>query len=298
MSEPTKGGGALLNEGVRARIENLGGKLTPVQAAIARYLLTHPQQVLTVSLEPLADEIGVSPASMVAFSQYLGFKGMRHLKLALAREMGSVAHALQSALDETLTGTVEADDAPFEVLRKTVQQGVRSLNQTLELISDEALERAVATLDQASFIELYAAGESQAVAADAFHRLRKLGLRVSLSSDLLTQALGASRLRPRDVALVISHTGRLKQAVEVARRAKEAGATVLALTSQLHSPLGRLADVTLVAGSGEASEAAAPVRVAHLVVVAALATSLALRRAEASRDAPEEEQLEIRDYYG
>ena len=97
-------------------------------------------------------------------------------------------------------------------------------------------------------------------------------------------------LGPGDVCLAISHTGATRETLAATRAAAEAGATTIAITSFLRSPLTEVAAITLVAGSRETNyrvEAMAS-RMAHLAVLDALFVAVALQdrqRALAAQDA-------------
>jgi RpiR family carbohydrate utilization transcriptional regulator len=101
------------------------------------------------------------------------------------------------------------------------------------------------------------------------------------------QSVAAAVLKPGDVALIVSHTGRTQEVLTAARKAKEAGAKVIALTSFFRSPLLQVADVELVTAVRETTsrvEAMAS-RTAHLAVVDALYVALTMLRKEGSLDA-------------
>jgi len=177
---------------------------------------------------------------------------------------------------------VRADDTPMQIARKVLRADMQAIAHTLELLDEAALNKAVRVLHAARRIEIYGVGSSAPIAADAYYRFLRIGLRVAVVTDSHMQAVSAALLEPGDVALVISHTGRTKETLETARKAREGGATVIALTSFLRAPIREVANIVLVTATAETAfrvEAMAS-RIAHLSVIDVLYVSLATRSLE------------------
>lgn len=97
----------------------------------------------------------------------------------------------------------------------------------------------------------------------------------------------ASIMKPGDVAFVISNTGTTRSIIDIARIAHENGATVICLTGS-DSPLTHYCDVSLIVETLGNTNMYMPMisRIAALVVIDILSTSVALRR-------PPEDQARI-----
>jgi len=85
--------------------------------------------------------------------------------------------------------------------------------------------------------------------------------------------------------VLISHTGRTKNVVQLAQLARENNAVVLAITSK-DSPLSREATLSLLLDVPEDTDIYLPMisRLAQLTVIDVLATGFTLRRGEKFRD--------------
>lgn len=261
---------------VLARTRNLQPSLTPSEVAVAELVLRHPGEVVLLSIDALAQRASVSTTSVMRFCQNLGFEGFKDFKITLASEIGSAAAVLPEE--------IRADDTPMQIARKVFQADVQAISETLELLDEDSLEAAVSALDRARRVEVYGIGSSAPIAIDAYYRFLRIGLRVAVVTDSHMQAVSASLLEPGDVALLISHTGRTQETLRAARHARDAGATLIGLTSFMRTPLLELAHIHLVTATGETAfrvEAMAS-RIAHLSVIDALYVSLATRRVEDS----------------
>lgn len=273
---------------VLARIRALDGRLTPSENAVAQIVLSHADDVVGLSVETLADEAGVSTATVVRLCRTLGFSGFKDFKIALALERGNAApHALQER--------IEPGDDLTQIARKVLNSEAQALRETLDLLDAASLSAAVDALASARTIAIFGMGSSTPLVVDAYYRFARIGLRVSTPPDSHMQAVSAALLGPDDVALVISYTGRTQELLIAARQAKAAGATVIALTSFLRSPLLEHADVHLVTAVTEATsrvEAMAS-RTAHLGVIDTLYVALAMRGEGAAFEALERTQSAI-----
>jgi RpiR family carbohydrate utilization transcriptional regulator len=265
---------------VLARIRGLESSLTKSEGAVAQLVLSHSDEVVGMSVEALAERAGVSTATVMRLCQALGFSGFREFKIALAYEQGGArAPALEVEMRD--------GDTAAELLRKVVRSEIQALEETLDLIEESELEAAVSALAAAGRIDIYGMGSSTPVVVDAYYRFLRIGLNVSTPPDSHMQSVAAAVLKPGDVALIVSHTGRTQEVLTAARKAKEAGATVIALTSFFRSPLLQVADIELVTAVRETTSRveAMATRTAHLAVVDALYVALTMLRKEGSLDA-------------
>lgn len=86
-------------------------------------------------------------------------------------------------------------------------------------------------------------------------------------------------MKPGAVAFVISNTGTTRSIIEIARIARENGASVIGMTGS-DSPLTNYCDVSLIVETLENTNMYTPTisRIAALVVIDILSTSVAMRR--------------------
>ncbi len=101
-----------------------------------------------------------------------------------------------------------------------------------------AVNRAVDLLTQAKKIAFFGLGSSAAVAHDAMNKFFRFNVPVIYSDDIVLQRMSCMNCDDDDVVVIISHTGRTKNLVELAQLARENDAMVIALTSA-GTPLAR-----------------------------------------------------------
>jgi DNA-binding MurR/RpiR family transcriptional regulator len=190
-------------------------------------------------LKCAAGETGVSEALLVKIAKKLGFGGFRQLREAL----GEHNRLAQADLHEELY----LADGACARLKKVLHTSVRALEQGLQRVSPEALERAADCLHIGRQRDFYGEGGSGQVARDAAHQFLRIGVRASVFDDGQLMLMSAALLRVGDVVMAFSHSGQTTAVVEAARLARQNGARLIALTNRADSPLGRESDVALCA---------------------------------------------------
>ncbi|ADB33980.1 transcriptional regulator, RpiR family [Kribbella flavida DSM 17836] len=227
---------------LEARIRGLLPALSPAQALVAEEVLRDPAGVASSTIGELAARCGTSLPSVTRFCLALGLAGYAELRLALAAENGR-----SSTSWERGTGAeVSPDDSLDEVLRTLLRADTRALEDTVAELDVQALGQTVHEVAQARRIDLYAVGGSASVAEDLRLRLHRIGRGANSWSDVHTALTSAALLGPGDVALGISHSGETNEVLEPLRRARQQGATAVAVTNYPRSPLAQAADLVLV----------------------------------------------------
>jgi 6-phospho-3-hexuloisomerase len=116
------------------------------------------------------------------------------------------------------------------------------VQKAIELISDDEknnfINALVSAHKEGRRIFIVGAGRSGLVAKAFAMRLLHLGFSVYVVGETILPSMSKG-----DVLVAVSGSGRTKSVVAIAEAAKSLGTKILALTSYLDSPLGKLADI-------------------------------------------------------
>jgi len=262
----TSPGSAILGQIRRARAE-----LSPAELRVAEHVLAHARSVLNDPIAEIARAAAVSQPTVIRFCRSLGCEGLSDFKLRLA-----------SGLTGTVPVThtqVNLDDSMLELGAKVLGNTASAILQVRSALNRDMIDRAIDLLLQAGRIEFYAVGHYGVVAQDAQFKFLRFGMSAGAHTDPRLQLLAANVLKPRDVAVVISSSGRLPELLEVVEKAHERGALVVAITAS-QSPLAKKADVVLIVDHVEDVSTHLPMvsRILHLLVIDILAVGVAMRR--------------------
>lgn len=253
--------------GLRAELRKSDRKVCDI-------VLEDPRRILSATVAETAQLAGVSQPTVIRFCSAIGCEGFQDFKLRLAQSLALGVPATHSVITDA--------DTPDQVARKIFDYTMTSLDWARNRLESPALARAVDALVAAQRIEFFGFGASGIVALDAQQKFPLFGVPCGAEIDSHQQVMVASLLKPGDVAVAISNTGTTRSTVEVAKLARENGATVIGITGN-EGPLADACDIVLLTETLENTNIYTPTisRIAALVVVDILSTAVALRRGEA-----------------
>ncbi|ALT77535.1 glucokinase [Paucibacter sp. KCTC 42545] len=256
---------------ILGQIRRACAELSPAELRVAEHVLAHPRDVLGAPIVEIARAAEVSQPTVIRFCRSLGCEGLSDFKLRLA-----------SGLTGTVPVThtqVNLDDSMVELGAKVLGNTASAILQVRSQLNREMIDRAIDLLLGAGHIEFYAVGHYGVVAQDAQFKFLRFGMSSAAYTDTRLQALAVNVLKPRDVVVIISNGGRLQELLEVADKAHERGAYVVAITAS-QSPLARKADAALIVDHVEDVATHLPMisRILHLLVIDILAVGVAMRR--------------------
>jgi glucokinase len=252
-------------------IDAARARLSPSEQRVANLVLQDPRAVLSSPIVEIARMAEVSQPTVMRFCRSLNLQGLAEFKLKLAAGLtGTIALSHSQ---------IKYSDSTAEVSEKVLANSAYAAMALRDTINAQALGQAIDLLQQASQVEILCIGAARLVAEDALQKLLHLGIRTSYFPDMDNQLMSASLLRKSDVALAISRSGQPEAVLACARAAKQAGASLIAITPG-NSPLARLADVALHINHEEGDLQYIPmvVRLLQLIVIDILAIGLAKDR--------------------
>jgi len=251
------------------RLQGAYSGLRAAEQRVADFILRHPDELIYLTVTELAERTNTSESTVVRLCQKIGYKGYQEFKIVLARDLVEPTTEIYAA--------IEPDDDLSTVKSKVFQANTQALRDTIEVLDDEMLGRAVEALAKANRVDIYGVGGSGPLAADAYHKFLKLGLRAVALSDGDLMAMSSALLGSGDVALGISHTGASRDVTDALGRAKTNGATTICITHRSSSPITKVADIQLVTAAKETAfrSDASSSRIAQLTIIDTLYVGIA-----------------------
>ena len=242
---------------------------------IADYILENTNSIIEFSVTELAKACGCGDATVVRFSRRIGFEGFQALKIGIARELSSTS---------SISSEIKATDNCFEIFKKRIIDIYLSLQSTESIIDERSLEEAANIIMNANRIAVFGLGNSAAIAMDAAHKFLRLGLNAQCCTDNHMQAIIASHLDRKSIAIGISHSGSSKDIVDALRLSKIGGATTLCITNYAPSPIVEAADISLFTKSEETKYSILGLssRIAQLAIFDAIYTYIVIHSDKAA----------------
>ncbi|MCX4441065.1 MurR/RpiR family transcriptional regulator [Streptomyces albidoflavus] len=238
-----------------AKVRTLAPSMTRSMQRVAEAVAGDPAGCSALTVTGLAELTGTSEATVVRTARLLGYPGYRDLRLALA----GLAAQQESGQSPAVTADIAVDDSLADVVAKLAYDEQQTLADT------------AAGLDTAQL----------AACVDAL-------LIAHAHADPHLAVTNAVQLRPRDVAIAITHSGTTGDVIEPLRTAFERGATTIAVTGRPDGAVSQYADHLLTTSTARESElrpAAMSSRTSQLLVVDCLFVGVAQRTYETAAPA-------------
>jgi RpiR family carbohydrate utilization transcriptional regulator len=273
--------GITMTQSCLANIRSHYARFSEKEKKIANYILGHPDKIIHSPINEVAEDLNVADATVFRFCKRIGFKGYQAMKIALASEIITPIKQIHSEINE--------HDNEKEVAEKVFKSNIRTLENTLQILDNDSIQRAVEYINNANRVEFYGTGGSAVIAMDAFHKFIRTGINSFAFIDSHFQLMSASQLTKNDVAVVISHSGTNKDTFNILKVANENGAKTIGITSFPKSPISQHVDVSLLTSSDEThyrSEALAS-RIAQLSLIDALYVNTMLANKERAQNSLE-----------
>jgi len=226
------------------RIKSQLTSLKPAERKVADYILDNINEVIHLSITKMAENAGVSEATVVKFCQHIGYSGYQELKIILA-QAGEKEHG------EYIYGEIEANDNINIIIKKIFQIYSKSLNNTKELLQNTNVKTSIEMILKARRLYFFGFGASGIVAEDADLKFKRINYISEALTDNHKQKTIGALLTREDVVIAISDSGRTKELIESLKIVKDVTAKIIAITSNLGSPITKLADITLLTSSQE-----------------------------------------------
>ncbi|WP_103107249.1 MurR/RpiR family transcriptional regulator [Brevibacillus reuszeri] len=265
----------MLNGGL-VSLQAILDELKPSERKVAQFILAHPEDVVKLSVQKLAELSGVSEATIIRLARSLNMKGYQELKLRIAGDLTKQTAATGSYQEIMMEGSVES------IMQAVSWNNVQSIQDTLSVLSNEEVKKAVDALSRARKIDVYGVGASAVIADDIRQKFSRINLWCEAYSDFHAQLTSAVNLTDKDVVIGISYSGQTEDIIQSLTEARQQGATIITLTKFGPSPVADLAHIRLFTSSVEKSirSGAMASRIAQLNVIDILFITMVSRKQE------------------
>lgn len=244
----------------------------------SQLLEDNAEDVVHMTLSEYAENAGVSQATVLRYCRNFEVDGFPEFKM-------KVMMALQNRQEISESSEVEAGDSMKTILEKVFTINIQTLKDSLNLYS-ETYEEALETISKANSVHFFGIGDASIPAELARIKLRRLGIISTVNVDADMQLMTACALKPGDVAIAISFSGKTKSVVESMRIAKERGAATICITKMKKSALTKHCDIALFTATTDITVGKEIVgrRIAEQAIMEALYLGLAARMEDAGKE--------------
>ncbi len=243
------------------RFDEMKNSFTKSEEKLKDYIVENLDKIKSYNASELANETGISQATIVRFSKKLGYKGFPEMRIALNKEEDSNQGVFHHKIN--------VNDDFYTTNKKIVYLNTNALENTLELVKKADYKRAIELLDKANRIMIFGVGGSYLVVKDFAYKLLKLGKFIYAENDSQIQASNLNSFGKDDLLIAISHSGTSKEVTKLCDLAKKREVPVISITKFAQNPLAKKSDVNLRTSANEETFRISSItsRIAQLTVV-------------------------------
>jgi DNA-binding MurR/RpiR family transcriptional regulator len=227
------------SESIRSRIAHLIDTLSPKQKKIARFILDNQYFTSFASANELGQKNNTTAATVVRFSQTLGYEGYSELQNALRSEFPD--HMTTTA---RMQKRMSAETPPASNPQQVFYTDIKNIERTAINISEKNLNAALDAIQKARRILVIGAGLSSAPVIFLAHSLKVMGFdALDIHGEGLHSAVEMARIKPDDLLIAVDLWRYVRMTVNAVSQAQETGVPIIAITDSIVSPLAQKADI-------------------------------------------------------
>ena len=224
---------------ILSQIKDNYAALRPAERRVADVVLADVVFSVDASNAVIARRAEVSEPTVTRFCRAIGCEGVRDFKLKLA----------QSVVVGQIYLNPEQPRMPADNIsplwNAVFGEARNALNAVERQVSQHDVIEAAEMIASAHQVAVFGlGGSSTALAQETQFRLFRYGVVVSAYSDSYIMRMTASTLKPDDLIIAISATGRTREVVEAVEVGKHYGAKTLCITAP-DTDLARMCDLAL-----------------------------------------------------
>ena len=217
---------------------------TKGEKKVAAYVLAHPNEVINMSISDLSDECGTGDTTVFRFCRTLNLNGYQDFKMRLAQSVTMLQTPENGAIED------HTDNIDW-VCKRTLDDSIATLQETYTLLDKRKIEEAVTYISQARLIRFFGLGASYLSAQEAHYKFLRITDNTSCVMDSHYQTMAASLMTERDVAVLFTHSGSSKDAIQILDTLRKTGCRIISITRFKKSPATERSDIVLLCGDNE-----------------------------------------------
>lgn len=212
-------------------------ELTKTEQKIAHYVIDNPAKVISMSVQELVSAIPTSSASIIRFAKIFCPNGFADFKLKLSAE---------SELNQKIYDELDPKDSIDDLKDKLSFRINQTLIRTNSILDDASLTQAIQILSQKETIVSFGIGASHLVAEDFQQKFFRIGKTVITNNDVHVISTILLAKKEQAAVLIVSNSGETKEAINLARLAKQNKIPIIVLTHKNEIVLAKMSDVVLI----------------------------------------------------
>lgn len=248
---------------ILSQIKDSYPDLRPAERRVADVVLDDVAFAVDASNAEIARRADVSEPTVTRFCRAIGCDGVRDFKLKLAQSVVVGRLYFSTPLPPV------SDEAGSPLWNVVFGEARNALAAVERQVDPNEVVKAADLIAKAHQVAVFGLGGSSAsLALETEHRLFRYGVMVSSHSDPYVMRMKASTLKPNDLVIAISATGRTSEVIDAVALARHYRANTICITAP-DTELTKVCDVKLTVDIPEYPDTMKPTasRFAFLAII-------------------------------
>lgn len=218
-------------------LESMIDELPKAEKRIAEKILEEPEEIVHMTASQLGKSADASAATVIRLSKRLNISSFTEFKIYISKEVEQEERANYSDID--------VDESISEIMNKLNWNSSLAMKDTVSMLDEESILKAVELIYDASVIYVFGIGASSLVAeniAQKWSRIGKTCVPLTDAHVLLAALVGSEK----DTLFIgVSNSGRTHEVLKLNEIARSEGHKTISLTRFGKNPLSKKSDVSL-----------------------------------------------------
>lgn len=225
-----------------------GIMLTNSEKSLAGYIMEHSHAVMRMNIRELAVASFTSTATITRFCKKIGTESFADFKMKLwaelqERDSGEPVPSVDIPYSE--------NDTMEQISRKIERISIESIQNTRKSLDYQSLEPITQAILRAPVVHCFGEGDSLLSVYDFKSKMMRINKRIEFETDFAAQAHQAMNAEPAHCAIIISHSGRKRNPIAIAKLLRLHQVPVIVITSEPFSALAEMATWRIFTGVAE-----------------------------------------------
>ncbi|SIO18929.1 transcriptional regulator, RpiR family [Carnobacterium alterfunditum] len=215
---------------------------------IADHFIKLGNEVVNKTLSNLADDTGLSEATIFKFVKKIGFDGFPNFKISVASNFRTMEERKNEL---AVFSDISKEDSSYTIAQKLVYSNKLALDNLGESLDEKKINQALDLMYDSKTLHFFGQGASSVIALDSYHKFLRTGVYCNYISDYHMQLSYATKLGPNDCVFLFSHSGETIETIEVAKILCANHVKIIVLTGNHYTDLVKLSTVAFIVDSEE-----------------------------------------------
>jgi DNA-binding MurR/RpiR family transcriptional regulator len=232
------------NKEIKEKIRGNYQSLPPNQRKLADFFIENFDQIPFHSVYNISEATSMSVASVVRFSQRIGFKGFLEMRNEISGELQ------EQIKNNVIFPLIDDKTLRDDTLTAVANHDIKNISDTLNLIDRNNFDKAVKLILNSERVFTTGLGISYLLSEILAYQLKQVAVDAYNFTHNHTSFIEQIPfLKKKDLIIAFSFPPYSKETIEAAKYAKSKNVKVISITNKIAAPISFSSDVSLIVRS-------------------------------------------------